>query len=101
MCTCQVCNEAITNPVCSNCLQNEITHWMEDFQAGDSESVKNVTTLFSHFKTGVKCIICKEELNVCAHCYCKEAKIHVNEKSNDDFVRAFDFQLIDLNLSLY
>lgn len=96
MTPCGVCNEEITNPICTNCLQTEITHWMEDFKAGNSEAVKNIKDLFTHFSTGVNCIICAKELNVCAHCYCKEAKKHVYEDYKEKFIRAFDFELFEL-----
>ncbi|PIN80737.1 hypothetical protein COV11_03430 [Candidatus Woesearchaeota archaeon CG10_big_fil_rev_8_21_14_0_10_30_7] len=96
MTQCDVCNEAITNPICTDCLQTEVTHWMEDFNAGNVEEVKSLKKLFAHFKSGVNCIICKNELNVCAHCYCKEAKRYVNPENDRKFIRAFDFELFEL-----
>ncbi|MBI5066523.1 hypothetical protein HZA97_09925 [Candidatus Woesearchaeota archaeon] len=90
---CNICNEAITNPVCSECLQLEIAQWLSDFQAGEPEEVKAVTQLFEHFSTGVNCIVCKKELNVCAHCYCEEAKNFVPKNHSEQFKRTFDFEL--------
>lgn len=69
---CVICNEAITNPICMHCLEEEMKCWAADFDAGLVQNVQKTEIFPTHEITDVKCIKCGKNMDVCPHCYSKD-----------------------------
>jgi hypothetical protein len=95
---CVICDEAITNPICPDCLSRQVTYWAHEnnssimpvlVRVGDS--VKE----FTHDNTS--CVICKKDMNVCPHCYCSEIYSWLIEsrhrRMSKKFLKHFNYEL--------
>jgi hypothetical protein len=95
---CVVCEEAITNPICLNCLEEEVKQWLVDKKKTQlSPLLAQHTEVFRAFKhRGVDCIKCSGNMNVCAHCYTKEIYGWFRQdirQFSDEFLDCFDFEI--------
>jgi hypothetical protein len=96
---CIICDEGITNPICPNCLEREIISWVGELKPSLIPLLRNIkqnVTTFNHENTN--CIICKQDMNVCPHCYCKEIYMWLFENDHielaNKFLNHFNFELI-------
>jgi len=72
---CNVCSEAITNPLCPFCLAEEIQAWLtlyphlkEDIQSSLDDYLLNVNNSITNY--GTICIKCNEDTaSVCPYCF--------------------------------
>lgn len=67
--TCVNCRQAITNPVCPECMENEIVAWAVSEKKGMIPSIreliyKNVTK----DNANTHCIICNKRMELCTYC---------------------------------
>ena len=70
---CVLCEEVITNPICLDCLKQEIKEWLVDRNPKLLDTVDAVSMAFrSYTHEGNKCVICGQGMNICSHCYTKE-----------------------------
>lgn len=94
---CVICSEAITNPVCPDCLQREVEHWLVDLNPSLIKDLRDYTGIFNSYRhDGVKCILCGKEMAVCAHCFCKDIHEMFSDKLGRDaeeFLFSFNFEL--------
>ncbi|MFH1849611.1 MAG: hypothetical protein ABH879_05480 [archaeon] len=93
---CMVCEEAITNPICRHCLEKQGTQWAAEKVPGLVPQLQKAGDVFSQMEPGnMTCIICGGDIDVCAHCCCKEMLSVVEEDPElaDEFMRLFDFEL--------
>lgn len=93
---CVVCGDVITNPICVSCLQKEMEHWLLDRKPEVSSLIKNTTACFKSYTHDVmECVICGENMNVCAHCYSKDVIdfIKKDKKLVREFLTQFNYQL--------
>lgn len=94
---CVICQEAITNPVCPDCLQREIEHWLVDVNPSLVSNLRDYTGIFDAYtQKGVDCVICGRDMRVCAHCFCKDIYQLFRDKLGqkaDDFLFSFNFEL--------
>ncbi|NQV08314.1 hypothetical protein HQ529_00510 [Candidatus Woesearchaeota archaeon] len=95
---CVECDEAITNPICPGCLDTELTYWVSERDESliDSFRNNNVTPLEEYFEE-TQCVVCGNRMNLCAHCFCKDALEFIKERNPglvNKFIRHFDFELI-------
>ena len=70
--TCIACQEAITNPVCQDCLEREIETWLKKREPKLIQKLKRQTAefkLITDFSNDTPCIFCKNNMNACAFCY--------------------------------
>ncbi len=95
---CIICDEAITNPVCPECLERQVMYWIADFKPELISILRDIGSsvkTFNHSNTS--CIICGSEMNVCAHCYCKEIYLWLIENKHVElamkFLESFNFEL--------
>ena len=94
---CIVCNEAITNPICPECLRKEMQYWVFDknpLLAGLFENKINFRT--ESYEEGTVCIFCGRKMNMCAHCFCSDALELIKDKSYElgkEFEEQFNFEL--------
>ncbi|NQU98393.1 hypothetical protein HQ533_02915 [Candidatus Woesearchaeota archaeon] len=69
MSECIVCNEAITNPVCMGCVEEEIKAWLCEVKP---ELVEELYTKTEEIDSGfgeTSCILCHNWMSVCTYCY--------------------------------
>ena len=95
---CVVCEDAITNPICPECLEKEVKHWLSDNHSSLIPKMRDYTGIFNTFThDGVDCVICGSNMNVCAHCYCKEVHGFLRNqlgKDAEEFLFSFNFELM-------
>lgn len=94
---CVICQEAVTNPICPDCLQREIEHWLADINPSLVHTLRDYTGIFKAYShDGINCIICGEEMQVCAHCFCNDIYQLLKEDLGEnaaDFLFSFNFEL--------
>lgn len=92
---CAECDEPVTNPICLSCLKTEVLGWMKEKKKSLVPLVKSRADFFRNYpETGVKCIICGENMNICSHCFTNDILICLREDHPnlaDDFKRSFNF----------
>ena len=94
--TCIECQEAITNPICPDCIEKEVVAWLNDryptlipsVQGRGHDTMMNWVT---------ECIVCGNKMSLCGHCYTKEIlsiiKLNNKRQLEEDFVSAFNFEI--------
>lgn len=95
---CAVCGEAITNPICPECLQNEIEQWIDGFKPSAAKRIKGYSWGFDTYRHDtVKCVVCGNNMSICAHCFCKDVFELVEKELGElaeDFLYSFNFDLL-------
>lgn len=90
---CVLCGEAITNPICVNCLEREMEYWLMDKKLVSliRDSTK-IFRVYTHYAT--RCIICGRNMNVCNYCYVKEiSKLIKSSRIMKEFLTQFNYEL--------
>ncbi len=88
---CIECNQAITNPVCAQCLAEQMKVMVgeqDDLLAGGIEAFP--------MDGETQCIICGRKMALCAHCFSKDIYLFLKDKKSPvahDFLAKFDFEL--------
>jgi hypothetical protein len=92
---CVICDYTITNPICTDCLENEVLCWVADHNERMAKNLINFSKIFPHnLEQDSKCITCGNKMNVCPHCFCKEVgETFNNELLKNTFVETFNFDL--------
>ena len=88
---CIVCNEGITNPICPECLGRELEQWLHE-NGMDYPIWPPKRTKRNDPKT--RCIICGNDMELCAHCFTSDVYEAVLEKRpelKEDYLRSFDY----------
>jgi hypothetical protein len=98
---CDVCSEAVTNPLCPVCLAAEIDAWTTMYPHLRSELLpkirKYLARIVENFSTATKCIKCKRAIvSICPFCFVDYVegelkKIESNNLVLDEFIEFFDF----------
>jgi hypothetical protein len=95
---CVICDEAITNPICPTCLEHQVVQWVVEKKPSLVPIFKQIRTsiqAFTHENT--TCILCKNNINVCPHCYCQEIYAWLSESEYislaEEFKEKFNFEL--------
>lgn len=95
---CVICDEAITNPICPECLEREIMCWIGEIKPSLIPILMNVgDAVKSYTHDNTSCAICSETMNVCPHCYCFEIFSWLNENGYKQiglkFLDQFNYEL--------
>jgi len=71
----QLClNEKITNPICINCLEQELISWARDRDYTLVRKIKLLKKEFDVFeKTSTKCLRCGNKMSTCSSSFLLEA----------------------------
>jgi len=85
---CIVCNEGIYNPLCPNCISNEIIAWLSE---------KNETLAKEFRKKGFvedidggRCAVCNENSSyICPYCFTRQVMHWLKAKAGKKIVREF------------
>ena len=72
---CLECKKSITNPICNECISDQVKIWA--FEKKIDHDFKTKT----YGGTGVNCLKCKKEMQVCSECYVKEVFITIIRKN--------------------
>lgn len=92
---CVQCGEVITNPICIECLEREMEHWLMEYRPKLISFIRDTTKCFRSYTHDVmSCVICGKNMNICAHCYVKEISCLI--KSNrlmKEFLTQFNYDL--------
>ncbi len=70
--TCIACQEAVTNPICQECLEKEIEFWLKRHKPRLISELRRKTREFivmTDYSSNINCIFCKKNFNACAYCY--------------------------------
>jgi hypothetical protein len=87
---CIICDEGITNPICPSCLEKQIIQWIGELKPSLIPLVREIGNSVNEFNhSNTECIICKDEMNVCPHCYCREIYTWLIEKEHFEFANLF------------
>ena len=89
---CVICQEAITNPICPECLAKEIKTWLREKKPIWINSV----TEPKDFGYGSKCIFCGRGMSICAHCYSYdfyEYLLETDPELAEEFVEYFNYDI--------
>jgi hypothetical protein len=98
---CDVCSEAVTNPLCPACLAGEINVWLDQYPALKvklSPAIKKYVRL-SERADGVQCIKCNEfRTSVCPYCFTEYVlkelhKLNAKRVVLAEFLEFFNFDL--------
>ncbi len=95
---CVICDEAITNPICPECLERQVMYWIAEIKPSLVPILRGIGSSVKTFTHGnTSCVICGSSMNVCPHCYCNEIFTWLTENEYDDlaevFLEHFNFEL--------
>ena len=94
---CVICDEAVTNPICLNCVERHIFAWLTEKKPTLIPLVKEIGDSlrgFSHEATF--CFRCHRNLNVCPHCYAYEVLSWLEDEYpelSEEFLYLFNYEL--------
>ena len=104
---CDVCSEAVTNPICPLCVATEVDAWLTLYPNLRQELLPRLGGYLKNISENViestKCIKCKNKIaSVCPYCFTQyvleELKnIHVNKIILKEFLEFFNFNHEPLN----
>lgn len=94
---CVLCRESITNPICPDCLANEMAEWVFA-RAKIVELVKDEAKLTKSFNHGItKCIKCNKAFSVCTYCFTENVLDSITAKAPElvsEYLTFFNFRQI-------
>ena len=94
---CTICEEAITNPICPECLINEMQLWAYDYDPKLADIIRDMIFVFTGYDNpSSTCVLCSAKICICPHCVAKEVYEHIASKAPDlapAFLRRFNYEL--------
>lgn len=92
---CKQCKEAVTNPVCPECLERQIEDWLLRRRPEIVSELKEKTDKHVFVESGkTKCIICDKRMDICSYCYTEDLFHWLKEVDTSllsEFLTYFDF----------
>ena len=98
---CDVCSEAVTNPICPLCIAVEIEAWLTFYPNLRQELLPKLNIYLKNIKEKItestKCIKCKNKIaSVCPYCFTQHVleelkKIQANPIILKEFTEFFNF----------
>ncbi|MFH1590379.1 MAG: hypothetical protein ABIC95_00475 [archaeon] len=95
---CVVCDEAITNPICPECIEKSVKTWLVGVRPQLIGKVENLAEAGSHMTTGsTRCIQCGQDMVICPHCFSRSVQELIEDEGNpymeEEFLTFFDYDL--------
>lgn len=94
---CVLCNEAITNPICVDCLGKSMEQWALNMKPEIAKELAEKVGLFrSYTHKGTTCVVCRKNNNICAHCLCSEINNWLMEEHpelTESFLVCFNYEI--------
>lgn len=69
------CDDIITNPICSNCLANEMHILIDEYDPTLNQFIQGFNG-----EGSVECIRCSQTMNVCSFCFGRDTVEIIEEK---------------------
>jgi|FLOH01.1.fsa_nt_gi hypothetical protein len=66
---CLICKEAITNPICIECVEKQVKVWLYETNPGLVGEVEREIDEINIVFGDTSCILCKNKMSVCSYCY--------------------------------
>jgi hypothetical protein len=97
---CLQCSEAITNPICHNCLAKGIKNWMSSYPKIKKEMTPKLKSYLRQVnelvENSVNCVSCNKKAALCPYCFTEGVlnllkKNKINEQIIQDFLSIFNF----------
>lgn len=88
---CVICSEAITNPICPECLAERMQDWLRQTNPKLAKEVKGY-----HLDGDTRCIFCGKGMTICAHCFSMDIYDYLADNNLElatEFAARFDFEL--------
>ncbi len=88
---CIECDHAITNPVCPDCLANEMRVMVQETRPDLAQNI-----LGFKMSGSTTCISCHQTMALCAHCFSRGIHDYLKEEDTvlaNEFKARFDFDL--------
>mgnify|MGYP001566588556 FL=1 len=85
------CDEIITNPICTDCLASSIRTSIAQTHPRLANKIRSTSVAGETI-----CILCKQPMALCAHCFSKDIYQYLEEKHPQlakEFLTHFDFDL--------
>lgn len=94
---CNVCGDAVTNPICKDCLSAQMKSWFK-IKKFDQKIIDNASVIFDDLPAISECVKCGNEMTVCRHCFTKEVYNIFSEKYSEykeEFTRLFNYEIYE------
>ncbi|MBW3020192.1 hypothetical protein KY334_02770 [Candidatus Woesearchaeota archaeon] len=94
--TCTICGEAVTNPICKDCVSEHLIEWFREVDPCFLDKIYDSSVIFEDLSSISKCIKCGKEMTVCKHCFTKEVHEELMNhypKMEEDFMRMFNYEI--------
>lgn len=99
---CVECGDSISNPVCHDCLKEQMFAYLADkivngemsktdYARMKSAVAKLNTKLWGYRDTGIECIKCSDSLVICPYCYVRHVKTILTSFDSSSFSFFFNF----------
>ena len=91
-----MCDEAVTNPICTDCLKEQMKTWLGETEPGLIAEVEEITKWFNYLEPISRCALCGREMKVCRHCFTKEIFTviqHQHPELEETFLQQFNYEL--------
>ena len=95
--SCIHCDQVITNPVCSHCLERSVKDWLYQRNPSVVKLVESINKEYITGFEGTRCISCGRIMNLCSYCYTAELfdLLELNAPELvEEFVTFFNFDLL-------
>ena len=96
---CVLCEEYITNPLCPDCIADQVSTWLREVKPELVEELRKETKklTLSIFNEN-KCIKCKGFMDICTYCYTEHVFYWLKSQetqsdATNEFVKFFHFDL--------
>ncbi|MBR9705671.1 hypothetical protein GOV14_01425 [Candidatus Pacearchaeota archaeon] len=100
---CEICNEAITNPICPVCLTEEVNIWSTLYPSLRHELMPRLKQYLKTIKMNTndssRCIKChRHRVALCSYCFIREVleeleDLQVNRDIKKEFLQFFNYDL--------
>ena len=85
---CIECGDSISNPICHECMQEEIIAWLVDTAYRKGMNVDKLKAavamkakeLWGYPETGITCVTCGEGLLICSYCFIRHVESVFNRE---------------------
>lgn len=99
---CGLCDEHITNPIAPERMATQIKTWLEQENL-PLNAVDSMLQSLAAFPKEEMCIITKEAMGICPHCFAMHLKsnLKLSKVLSEDFDRQFTFHVFPQEIEGY
>jgi hypothetical protein len=81
---CLVCGDVITNPICPECLMQEIRDWLSGVEPEFVQYLKDfVNVLPNTGGQATHCVLCGQNIGVCSYCFAHDVLEYIIQERPD------------------